>query len=97
MKKKATPKEVVNFLNEILKTDSRAIETLFNTRVFCNKKLANHPTVQVGQFGKKPHEKYFVGFIGILNGLFGIDKKGWGCISMDLTRGNRIKQFRVLK
>lgn len=84
--------EVVDFLNHLLKIDRRAIENLFNTRVFCNKKLAKHKTVQCGKIGENT---YFVGFIGILNGLFGVDDDGWGKISMDVGEG-KIKQFRLI-
>lgn len=96
IKKNVTPKEVVSMLNDLLKKDRRAVESLFNIRVFCNKELSEHKTVQVHQFNKKP-DKFYVGVIGILNGIFGIDKKGWGCISIDLSSNNKINQFKLLK
>ena len=82
--------EVVDFLNDLLRIDSMAINSLFNLRVGCNKELADHPTVQVGSFGTYPH----VGMIGILNGVFGADESGYGCIFMDIDNG-KIKQFRL--
>jgi len=93
LKKQVKPKEVVTYLNRLLKTDRLAVETLFNIRVLCNSRMAKHPTVQVGKFSSK----YAVGIIGIINGMFGADMNGWGCISMDLDEGNKIKRFRMVK
>ena len=58
--------------------------------------LAKHPTIQVGQLhlDKRPE----VRFIGLLNGMFGVDKDGWGCIAMicdDKTK--RLIGFSVLE
>ena len=90
---KMSAKEVVEFLNELLEIDPFAMNALFNIRVFCNTKLADHETVQVlgveGGVGS-------VGFIGILNGMFGVDEDGWGIIAADLTDG-KINRFELLK
>ncbi len=94
IKKKVTPEETIDLLNEMLKIDRRATESLFSMRVGCNKKLANHPTIQVMQVHKNYH---IVGILGILNGLLGIDKDGWGCICMDLKKNNQIERFRLVK
>ena len=93
LKKQVKPKEVVDYLNNLLKTDRFAVETLFNIRVLCNDRMAKHSTVQVGKF----FQRYFVGIIGIINGMFGADKNGWGCISMDLYKSNKIKKFRLVR
>jgi len=95
IKKKVTPQHVIDLLNELLKTDRRATENLFGVRVPCNKKLAQHPSVQVLAYGNKK-KRYMVGFVGILNGMFGTDKKGWGCIAIDI-KGSRVKKFVLLK
>ena len=93
IKKNITPAQVVDFLNSLLKVDRRAMECLFNIRIFCNKKMADHPTVQAGAYG----DKHFIGFVGILNGLFGINSDGWGCISMNLNEDNKLLAFSLLK
>jgi len=93
LKKQVKPKEVIAYLNRLLKTDRLAIETLFNIRVLCNDRMAKHPTVQVGKFS----QKYAVGIIGIVNGMFGVDSNKWGCIAMDLNKSNKIKKFRLVK
>ena len=92
VKKNVTIQETVDFLNELLKVDSQAINTLFSTRMACNKDMADHDTVQVAVF---PPDYFQVGMIGILNGLFGKDEFGWGHICADYNDG-KIVNFRVL-
>lgn len=92
IKESVTLQETVDFLNELLVTDPTAISSLFSVRLACNKKLADHETVQVGALSKSFFQ---VGMIGILNGLFGIDKYGWGHISADYEDG-KIIRFRAL-
>lgn len=77
----------ITLLNEILELDSKALHSLINSRVSCNKELANHPTIQVNEF----HQ---VGLLGVLNGLFGIDKNGWGGICMVVTKEGKIEGFK---
>jgi len=84
--------EVVAFLNGMLMCDEVATNALFSMRIPCNQEMAEHKTVQVGSLGKTFP---IVGMIGILNGLFGIDKDGWGKISADYDDG-KITQFRLL-
>ena len=55
--------ETIAFLNEALKLDPDAVKALCDTRVPCNKAMANHSSIQVGGAT--------VGLIGLLNGLFG--------------------------
>lgn len=93
IKQNITPKEVIKFLNESLKQDPTAISSLFQIRVFCNIKTAKHKSIQVMKTGK---DSYIVGFIGLLNGMFGSNKDGWGCIAMDM-KGTKIKKFILLK
>ena len=71
--------EVIEFLNEFRLIDNKALCSLINNRVECNKDLADHETVQVAKKG----DKYYVGFLGILNGLFGVDDETqWGIINV---------------
>src|ERR1035437_1269272 len=73
-KSSVTQEEVISFLNEALKTDPVAIVGLINTRVPCNAEMEAHPTIQVGRHSGA----MTVGLLGILNGLFGIDERGYG-------------------
>lgn len=83
--------EVVDFLNELLKIDSKAINELFNIRIPCNEALQDHPTVQVNHKGE-------VGILGILNGLFGIQENGQGYIAIELdNESSPINRFLILE
>ena len=93
IKNKITPNEVIKFLNEALKNDPVAVSALFQIRVFCNIKTAKHKSIQVFKMGK---DSYIVGFIGLLNGLFGANKDGWGCIAAK-CKGTKILKFVLLK
>lgn len=72
---------VIAVLNEALAIDGSAIKALCELRVPCNKELADHPTIQV--MANKEGTEFKVGFIGILNGLFGISSDGWGAIAAE--------------
>lgn len=92
VKESVTLKETVEFLNSLIKVDSSAINALFSSRISCNEEMANHETVQV-----MARDGFFqVGMIGVLNGLFGIDKSGWGHIIADYEDG-KITKFNMLK
>lgn len=82
IKESITVDDVVTLLNEALGLDREAIDTLVGTRVLCNSALASHPTIQVmgSQMTGGP-QPYRVGLLGVLNGLFGIDDKGFGPIA----------------
>lgn len=76
--------EAISVLNEIVRLDPTVLTELFSYRVPCNKALADHETVQVGaREGYWPdwlQRPYEVGLLGIINGIFGIDERGWGHI-----------------
>ena len=93
IKKNISPKHVIDFLNEALKNDPIAISSLFQIRIYCNIKTAKHKSIQVMKTGT---DSYIVGFIGLLNGIFGANKDGWGCIAMDM-KGTKIRKFILLK
>lgn len=79
-----TPEEVVQVLNEAVKLDPKAMYALVEARVPCNEALADHPTIQVSAYDEQTGEptpgQFKVGILGLLNGLFGTDSKGWGYI-----------------
>ena len=83
---------VIELLNRLLETDPDAISELVNHRVTCNEAMAAHPTVQCG----KRINNYTVGLIGILNGCFGVNEKGWGPITIEVnTRGHVLRFVRT--
>ena len=85
-------KDVVDYLNSLLKADRRAIQELVSTKVKCNEKLAFHPTVQVIITGPNSYE---TGVLGVLNGLFGIDEKGDSFIMAVFGENNVLKRFEL--
>lgn len=91
MKNFKTPYDVCSFLNKILKLDPSVINQLFNYRVLCNNNITNHPTIQVES--NEIDEKDYVGILGILNGLFGVNEKNRGYICMIIDDNNNIIKF----
>jgi hypothetical protein len=64
-----TTKKFIDILNEAYRADPVAIDDLVNSRVRCHEDLAEHPTIQVVVQKSGPDELYYVGFLGILNGI----------------------------
>ena len=94
--------EVVTFLNELVAMDEHFVRMLVNTRVPCNQAIADHPTVQVGDrtesnkllLGDALERPWAAGFLGVLNGFFGIDENGWGFIYMEVDQDSgEVKRF----
>ena len=67
----------LNVLNRLVETDPKAARTLVETRITCSEGLANDPEIQVGFDSKGAFQ---VGFLGIINGLFGSTEDGYGAI-----------------
>ena len=84
---------ICDFLNVLLEVDRNAIACLIANRVPCNQALADHPTVQVGP----QHGGYYVGMLGILNGLCGVKPDGAGfLVAIFDGEGNRdLLRFEV--
>lgn len=95
IKSQITIEETIKLLNEAVQADAKAMRDLIESRVECNATFAAHPTIQVANYHKK--DAYTVGLLGILNGLFGIDDKGWGSIaavfSVDCPRGHETPEL----
>ena len=83
IRESVTPQDLCDFMNELIKLDPEAIYNLIRARVPVNDGIANHPTAQVCAIKDQP-ERYDLGLLGVLNGLFGSfddqPYKGWGCI-----------------
>ena len=83
-----TAYDAVELLNQALFDDKEAITKLFQHRVSCNEALAYHPTIQVS-------EDFQVGFLGLLNGIFGVNESQIGHICA-VYEGGELKRFAVL-
>lgn len=57
--------QIIKRLNEAYEADPKAIESLFNNRISCNDKIADHPTFIVSDTSTGPT----LGILGILNGI----------------------------
>jgi hypothetical protein len=80
IKESVTLDEVLALLNEAVELDAVAVNALVESRVRCCKALSAHPTIQVVQVDGE-EELFLVGLLGILNGCFGVDDRGYGPIA----------------
>lgn len=73
--------EAVDVLNRIHEADPTVLPALIDFRVPCNKAVADDPTVQVEVRRSEGNvQKFQVGFLGMLNGIFGVQPEngsGW--------------------
>lgn len=74
--------DALDLLNEALSIDRKAITDLINHRVPCNDGLADHDAIQVDCSNNQQR----VGILGIINGIFGIDKDNRGPIAAYINR-----------
>lgn len=72
--------QAVDYLNELNELDPEWLRSIIEARLPCNESIALHPTLQAGQ--SVDGETYEAGFLGIINGLFGVEVAP---IEMDLT------------
>ena len=103
MKETITKQDVVDLLNEFLKLDPQAAEELMFYRAVCNKAVEEHPTIQVRVTDES--DVYFavgadhiarIGFIGLLNGMFGVDGDDNGAIGMIIDEGEILTGFGLI-
>ncbi len=64
-------RDTVDYLNELLNIDRKAIRRLVSHHVPCSLELVEHPTVQAHATHVAQPE-YAVGMLGIINGLIGV-------------------------
>lgn len=84
--------DAIKVLNRIHKVDSTVLPTLIHYRVPCNKQVAEDSTIQVNSYTSADGGSV-VGFLGILNGIFGIQKDGWGYIMARADKDGNITYF----
>ncbi len=77
MSQAITIEHAVAAMNSMHKCDPTALRRLLEYRVSCNEELADHPTCQVGA----ELNKYDVGMLGVINGIFGVVDIGSGYIA----------------
>ena len=94
--------DLITFLNSLVKLDPNALTELMLNKVFCNKQLAEHPTVQVSACtSDNVIDQYQVGILGILNGFCGIiesgPKAGYGPITARFDNDGNLVGFERTK
>jgi hypothetical protein len=94
IKDSVTLVETINFLNELTNLDRDAMERLIRARVPCNEKMADHATVQVGD---DDQDRPVVGFLGVINGLFGVDERNYGQICAVFRDDNGLSHFAHMR
>lgn len=79
--------DAIEYLNGLIELDKTAISFILSARFECNIALADHPTVQAtSHYGGS-----FVGVMGIINGLFGVDNRSYGLIRYVMQDGELIR------
>lgn len=93
-----TISDVLDLLNSAVKCDPLAMHSLVEHRVSCNVPLAEHDTIQVVReqnWQEDPKSgPYSVGLLGLVNGFFGTNARGWGPISAIYEDGEGGKLLR---
>lgn len=97
--------DALEVLNRAFDADPLAIDALRSAQVPCNEHLADDPEIQVRAVHRSDdeyatnHHRYMVGFLGIINGLFGGTATGAGAIVMvygiDCPSGCELAGFDV--
>lgn len=97
--KEALALEFIEYLNQLLTFDTDAITNLCENRIFCNKDLADHRTVQVqGLDGAAPAgAAALVGMLGILNGFIGTRADGYGYVTAYYEDNGEISRFELTR
>lgn len=85
IKESVTIDEMVTFLNEFLSLDPQATSEFLNRRILVNDLVVNHPTIQC----RVKDNQGSINLIGLLNGLFGIDEKGYGALCYVIEEADR--------
>jgi hypothetical protein len=86
-----TVDDAIAILNHALYLDFDAFQNLVERRVACNADLADHPTIQVATTPER--DRFAVGLLGVLNGLFGVDANGDGPITGVYSEDNELLRF----
>lgn len=91
IKESVTLQEVCDLLNEFIKRDPSCAQKLLSSTAECNTDIINHPTIQVLDIDNKCK----VRFLGLLNGIFGVDGAGRGGIICNEDDNGNILNFCV--
>lgn len=94
IKEKVSVDDVIDFLNEVLSLDHSVAQAILDNRVPCNFAVANHNSIQVRC--EDVDVNCSVGLLGLLNGVFGANEKGYGPIAAVVEKDGKVSSFRRL-
>lgn len=84
--------KAIEILNELATLDPEAALCLVETRYPCNALVADSENFQVHSY---PERKTVIGFLGVVNGLFGTfeqgKRKGWGPICAQINADGTVR------
>jgi len=89
IKESVTIDDAIDLLNKLVDLDPDCAHRLVETRQPCNAQLADHPSIQC----QVREDQASLGLLGVVNGLFGIDSKGYGPI-VACYDGDRLDYFK---
>ncbi len=81
---------IIDHLNDAVLHDRDAMEFLMRFYTPCNESLAKHPTIQVKRYEDNSHT---VGWLGVINGLCGVDENGCGLIAAYIDENDKLIKF----
>jgi hypothetical protein len=84
--------DTIEYLNELLALDAKAMAALIGSRVPCNAALRDHPTALVLATGPTGSNAR-IGILGLLNGLFGVRDDGLGEICAIFDKSDKLVRF----
>lgn len=83
------PTAAIAALNAAFEADPAAVNNLFACMTFCNRELADHPTIQCGSL---PGDRYWVRTLGMINGA--LEAMGIGRIAAQYNDDGIIVGFQ---
>lgn len=83
--------QAVDVLNQALEADPKAIQQLFDFRVPVSDAVADHESIMV----RTKQGKHSLGFLGLLNGILGLNEKGTGPVIAEIDDNGMIERFRL--
>ena len=84
---------ILDLLNETFKLDPDFMQDLVTTRFPCNKAMTDHPTIQVHCYGDASIEEPKAGFLGLINGMLGVDVNISGPIAANFDEERKLMGF----
>lgn len=83
-------KDIIATLNEITELDPNFMHKLTFERHPCSAGIRDHKTVQAHCYDMASFDNPSAGFLGVINGLLGIDKNVYGPISANVDKDTKV-------